>query len=398
MDTKLFNLITAEKKRQSETLNLIASENLPSEEMLALLGTHTMNKYSEGYPGKRYYPGNRFIDDIEELAKSRALKALKAPSSYDVNVQPYSGSPANLAVLLGLMGKTGTVIGLRLDHGGHLTHGHSVSATGIYYASKPYTVREDGMLDYDELEKLARAAKGPKVIISGTTAYPRKIDFRRIQRIAKKTGAFHLADISHPAGLVVAGLYPSPFTAGVDAVMTTTHKTLNGPRGAVIFYRTEHKRAIDRAVFPGLQGGPHNNVTAAKAWCFANATTARFARLQKQTIANARTLSSELGRLGYDIYTGRTDCHMLVMRSPDGDGKALEQKLEKNSITANRNSLPGDASPLKPSGVRLGTPYLTTRGLKEKEMKRIASFIDRIIRGEAVLKEVREMTRRFPLE
>lgn len=396
MDTKLKNLIAAEKKRQETTLNLIASENLPSSELLSTLGSHTMSKYSEGYPDRRYYPGNAVIDDIEKLAKARALNAFKTGPSYDVNVQPYSGSPANLAILLGLLGKHGTVIGLRLDHGGHLTHGHGVSATGIYYTSKPYTVTSDGDIDYAELERIAEKTKGPKVIISGTTAYPRTIDFKRIQRIAKKTGAYHVADISHVAGLVVAGLYPSPFAAGADAVMTTTHKTLNGPRGAVIFYKKEYRRAIDRAVFPGLQGGPHDNVTAAKALCFRNATTGPFVRLQKQTVANALTLADALKKSGYELFTDGTDCHLLVMRAPDRDGKGLERVLEKSGIIANRNSLPGDASPLQPSGVRMGTPCLTTRGMRQKEMKLIASLIDRCIRGESVASEVRTLARQFP--
>lgn len=435
-DKKIEKLIKAERQRQHETIDLIASENFVSDGVLEALGSELTNKYSEGYPGKRYYPGNKYYDDIEELAKERALKLFKLnPKDWAVNVQPYSGSPANLAIYLALLGTRtnalnarthADIMGMTLSSGGHLTHGHKVSATGQFWKSVQYSVGEDGWINYDKVGKLAKKEK-PKVIVSGFTAYPRKVDFKRFGEIAKSVGAYHVADISHIAGLVAAGLHPSPFPHA-DVVMTTTHKTLRGPRGAVIFssrqrsdlpsiYPERSRRigprssevgspqidlpsAIDRAVFPGLQGGPHNNVTAAKAVAFYEALQPGFKKYQAQIVKNAKALADELVKLGFYLVTGGTDTHLILIdlrksdipeirpRKPargafkrsdlaklNIDGMLAEKKLESVGIIANRNTVPGDTSPFKPSGLRLGTPAVTTRGMKEKEMREIARLI-----------------------
>jgi len=403
MDKKLWQIIEKEIKRQEETLELIPSENFVDLETLFIVGSPLMNKYAEGYPGKRYYPGNKFIDEIENLAKERALKAFKLnPNEWSVNVQPYSGSPANLAVYLGLINPGEKIMGLNLFHGGHLTHGHKVSYTGKLFKSVQYGVNPSTeMIDYYELEKLALEYK-PKIIISGTTAYPRIIDFKRIGEIAKKVGAYHVADIAHIAGLVIAGLHPSPFPFA-DVVTMTTHKTLRGPRGAVIFMNKELEEKINKSVFPGLQGGPHMQTIAGIAYAFGRALKKDFFNYQKQIVKNAKFLAEELKKRGFKLYTNGTDNHLMMidLKPLNLDGKTAENLLERANIIANRNSLPSDTLPFNPTGIRLGTPAVTSRGMKEKEMKLIAEFFERILikkeKPEKIKKEVIKLTKMFPL-
>src|SRR3990167_8093567 len=379
MDSLIQEIIKREVTRQSETINLIASENYVSDEILQVLGSALTNKYSEGYPSKRYYPGNANYDEIELICQERALKLFKLdPNEWSCNVQPLSGSPANIAVYIALLQPSDTIMSLDLAAGGHLSHGHKVSASGKLWRVVNYTVNQDGIIDYNEVEKIALRER-PKIIVSGFTAYPRIVKFNLFGDAAKSVGAYHLADISHIAGLVAAGFHPSPFPHA-DVVMTTTHKTLRGPRGALIFSRKSISPLIDRAVFPGLQGGPHNHVTAAKAVMLNEALSDDFIKYQGQIIKNAFYLSTELTELGFKLSTNGTDTHlMLIDVTPlRVDGKLAEQMLELVNITANRNSLAHDEKPLKPSGIRLGTPAVTTRGMKEPEMKLIAQFLHRL--------------------
>lgn len=403
--SKILNeLIKKEIKRQEETIDLIPSENIISPEILKVLGSPLANKYSEGYPGKRYYPGNIFYDVIELYAQKQGLAAFKLdPKEWHINVQPYSGSPANLAIYFALAKPGDTVMGMILSHGGHLTHGHKVNFSGTFYKSVQYGVNlKTGLIDYDALEKLAVENK-PKIIFSGATAYPRVIDFKRIGEIAKKVGAYHAADISHIAGLVAAGIHPSPFLHA-DVAMSTTHKTMRGPRGAVIFSRGEEiSKAIDRAVFPGLQGGPHNNQTAGIALMFEEMQKASFKSYALQIVKNAKALASELLKHGFNLVSGGTDNHLILvdLKNKNIDGMAGQLLLESAGIVANRNTVPGDPSPFKPSGIRMGTPTVTTRGMKEKEMKQIAMFIHHLIDlkepAEFVRKEVVKLCGKFPL-
>lgn len=403
MDKILWRIIEKEVKRQEETLELIPSENFVDLETLFVVGSPLMNKYAEGYPGKRYYPGNQFIDQVENLAKERALKAFKLnPNEWAVNVQPYSGSPANLASYLGLINPGETIMGLNLFHGGHLTHGHKVSYTGKLFNSIQYGVNpQTEKIDYEELEKLALKYK-PKIIISGTTAYPRIIEFEKIYAISRKIGAYHVADIAHIAGLVIADLHPSPFPYA-DIVTMTTHKTLKGPRGAVIFMRKELEEKINKSVFPGLQGGPHVHTIAGIAYAFGKALKRDFYNYQRQIIKNSKVLAEELKKRGFKLYTNGTDNHLMMidLKPLNLDGKTGESLLETANIIANRNSLPSDSSPFYPSGIRLGTPAVTSRGMKEKEMVLIAEFFERILikkeKPEKVKKEVINLTKRFPL-
>ena len=401
-DHILAKLVAAEDKRQAETLDLIPSENIAPRAVREFVGSVLMNKYSEGYPGKRYYPGNAIVDEIEILAQSRALKAFRLNANWQVNVQPYSGSPANLAVYLGLMKPGEKLLGMALSAGGHLTHGHKVSASGIIFKSVSYGVDpKTGLIDYREVERIAKSEK-PKIIISGLTAYPRRIDFEKFGRIAKKVGAYHVADISHIAGLVAAGLHQSPFPYA-DVVTTTTHKILRGTRGAVIFAKKELAEKIDRAVFPGLQGGPHDNVTAAIAYAFGQAATAGYKKYAKLVLENAKELVRVLKKEGFTLATGGTDNHLLLLdlRPLGLAGTDAEKYLERAGIIANRNSLPGDISPFRPSGIRLGTPAITTRGLKPHDMARVARWISRIfISGEnpeAVGCEVKRFLIKYPI-
>ncbi len=420
MDSHLNRLLKAEVKRQQETLDLIPSENVAVPEMLAILASPLSNKYSEGYPGRRYYPGNAFVDEIEELARERVLAAFKlSPDEWAVNVQPYSGSPANQAIYLALANVGDTVMGLSLASGGHLTHGHKVNFSGIQYHSVPYgLVEKTARIDYDALERKAKEVK-PVLIFSGATAYPRAIDFARIGKIAKAVGAYHIADISHIAGLVAAGVHPAPFPHA-DVVMMTTQKTLRGPRGAVIVSRKRQailrqgsgqasdkrkdgkliNELIDRAVFPGLQGGPHDATTAAIAWTFGQVATPAFKRYGAQIVKNARALAQTLARAGDTLVSGGTDNHLMLLDvRPFGlTGAEAETMLEKSGIIANRNSIPGDEKPLKPSGVRMGTPALTSRGMKEREMTQLAGLIHACLAQRADMsKQVRELCKKFPL-
>ena len=381
-DKKITDLIKKEAKRQKETIDLIASENFVSADVREALGSVLTNKYSEGYPGKRYYPGNVYYDEIEDIAKERALKIFHLNSKeWHVNVHPYSGSPANLAILTALAEPGETIMGMALSSGGHLTHGHKVSATGKFWRSVQYMVNQKtGLIDFKAVSELAKQEK-PKIIISGFTAYPRRVDFKKFGEIAKSVGAYHVADISHIAGLVSAGVHPLPFPY-TDVVMTTTHKTLRGPRGAVIFCRKELAEKIDKAVFPGLQGGPHNNATAAKAVAFFETLQPSFKKYAHQIVKNAKSLGEALTKHGFKLITGGTDTHLLLLdvssvnHDPSASsGQVAEKKLEAVGIIANRNTIPGDISPFKPSGIRIGTPAVTTLGMKGKEMQVIAELI-----------------------
>ncbi len=388
-DTQIAKLIQAEKKRQKSVVNLIASENYVSKDVLLALGSELTNKYAEGYSGKRYYGGNVVIDRIEDIAGERALKlfGLK-PTQWHVNTQALSGSPANLAVYVGLLEKGDRVMGMSLDHGGHLTHGHKVSATGKFFTQVPYGVSKDTeVLDYKNLHEIALREK-PKMIIAGFTAYPRTIDWKKFREIADACGAYLMVDMSHIAGLVAGGVYPSPFPYA-DIVTTTTHKTLRGPRGALIFSRIDERelyKKIDKAVFPGLQGGPHMNQTAAIAVALKEAQAPAFKKYARQIIKNAQVLANELTRLGWRVISGGTDTHLILvdvwMNGAGLSGKQANDKLEKAGIIVNKNGIPYDTRPpVDPSGIRLGTAGETTRGKKEKDMKSLALKIDKILRA-----------------
>ena len=402
-DKILDKLVKEEIKRQQKTINLIPSENYASPEILEIMGSVLMNKYSEGYPGKRYYPGNKIYDQIELLAQERIRKLFNLGKNWHINVQPYSGSPANLAVYFSLIDFGESIMGMRLDAGGHLTHGHRVNFSGRAYKAIQYGVDlGDGLLDYDEIERLAEQRQ-PKVIVSGATAYPREIDFKKMGKIARRIGAYHVADISHIAGLVSAGEHPSPFN-DCDVVTLTTHKTLRGPRAAIIICREDLADRIDRSVFPGIQGGPHNNQIAAIALMAFQNSQPDFKSYQKQVLKNAQILSETLQDKGMKLVTNGTDNHLMIidLKSLDLSGKEAEKILEQASITANRNSVPGDMSPQNPSGIRLGTPAITTRGMKEGEVEQIAEWISDLLlkksKPAAVKKQVEVLCDKFPLE
>ncbi len=386
IDKQIEKLIQAEKTRQKSVVNLIASENYVSKDVLVALGSELTNKYAEGYSGKRYYGGNSVIDKVEDLAAERALKLFKLnPAQWAVNTQALSGSPANLAVYVGLLEKADKVMGMSLDQGGHLTHGHKVSVTGKFYTQVPYGVSKDTeVLDYANLKEIA-LKEMPKMIIAGFTAYPRKIDWAKFRDIADACGAYLMVDMSHVAGLIAGGEYPSPFPFA-DIVTTTTHKTLRGPRGALIFSKIDARelnKKIDRAVFPGLQGGPHMNQTAAIAVALKEATAPAFKKYAKQIIKNAVALSGELSKLGWRIISGGTDSHLILVdvASQGLGGKEASDKLEKAGIIVNKNAIPYDTRPpVDPSGIRLGTAGETTRGRKEKDMIALAKKIDKVLR------------------
>jgi len=396
-------LIEAEEKRQRDTISLIASENLATPAVRAAAGSVLMNKYSEGYPGKRYYGGNDIVDEIENRAIEAAKKLFKAEHA---NVQPYSGSPANIAIYTAILEFGDTVMGMSLAHGGHLTHGHKVSFSGKAYKFIQYGVDQStGLLNYDEIETMAKIFK-PKLIVCGATAYPREIDFIRFGKIAKQVGAYLLADISHIAGLIAGGVHPQPFPHA-DIVMTTTHKTLRGPRGAIIMCKKSLASQIDKAVFPGLQGGPHDNITAAKAICLEEAAKPEFKKYAKQIVVNAKALAANLAQFGFKLVTGGTDNHMMLvdLGNKKITGLEAERALEKAGIIVNKNMIPGDLrSPFDPSGIRLGVPVVTSRGMGEPEMAEIASIISTVLdnpTSKSVLsqakKRVLELTTRFPI-
>jgi len=412
-DKELFNLVSKEIKRQKETVDLIASENIIPEVILEVLGSPLVNKYSEGYPFKRYYPGNFYYDQIEILAQKRALKAFNLKENeWAVNVQPYSGSPANLEVYNALLNPNDTLMGMSLNSGGHLTHGHFINFSGKIYKAIQYGLNpKTELIDYLEVEKLAKKYK-PKIIVCGTTSYPRKIDFQKFAAIAKKVNAYLIADISHIAGLILAGLHPNPFKY-CDIVTTTTHKTLRGPRGALIFINKKSKIAkkqkvdletlINKSVFPQMQGGPHNNVTASIALMFKLAKQKSFKNYQIQIIKNSKTLAEELKKYGFRLVSNGTDNHLMVvdLKNFGIDGIEAEKILEKADILANRNVVLGDLKPFRPSGIRIGTPTVTSRGMKEKEMKIIAQFIYRLLvkkeNSEEIKKEVLRFLKKFPI-
>ncbi len=388
-DTQIKKLIEAEKARQKKVINLIASENYVSSDVLEALGSELTNKYSEGYPGKRYYGGNEIIDRVERLAQERALELFNLDSEkWSVNVQPLSGSPANLAVYAALVPQGGKIMGMSLSHGGHLTHGQKVSATGKFWMQVPYGVsQETETLDYDMLAQLASNEK-PDIIVAGFTAYPRVVDFKKFRSVADACGAILMVDMSHVAGLVAGGVYPSPF-AYADVVTTTVHKTLRGPRAALIFSRKDERgldTKIDKAVFPGLQGGPHQNQIAAVAVALKEATSPAFKKYTKQVVANAKELADELGNLGWRIVSGGTDSHLVLVDTWMGGkgigGKEASERLEREGIIVNMNTIPFDErKPMDPSGIRLGSAAETTRGKKERDFKNIARKIDSVLRS-----------------
>ncbi|MDE1970582.1 MAG: serine hydroxymethyltransferase [Patescibacteria group bacterium] len=401
-DRVIGNLIKKETVRQEETLDLIPSENIVSQGVRDALGSVFTNKYAEGYPGRRYYAGNEVVDEVEQLCRERALRAFRlSPKKWHVNVQPYSGSPANLAVYAGLVPLGEKIMGMQLDMGGHLTHGHKVSFTGNAWKQVPYGVNKSTeMLDYAQLANLA-IQEQPKLIVAGFTAYPRKIDFGALRKIADTVHAYFMVDMSHFAGLVAGRAIPSPFPYA-DIVTTTTHKTLRGPRGAMIFCKSDLAKAIDKAVFPGFQGGPHVNQIAGTAVALEEAAQPAFRDYAKQVVQNARVLAKELQYLGWRIVSGGTDTHLLLIDTfargiPGGEASTL---LEKNGIIVNKNTIPFDTrSPMDPSGIRMGTPTLTTRGMKEKEMVRVAHMIHGVIvEHKNVKNEIRALCKKFPVK
>lgn len=388
-DKEIERLIKLEERRQKRVVNLIASENYVSQDVLRALGSVLTNKYAEGYPGKRYYGGNEIVDKVENLAKERALKLfIRQPTDrkkWSVNVQPYSGSPANLAVYLALVPMGGKIMGMPLSMGGHLTHGHKVSATGKLWKWVHFGVnKKTELLDYGEIRKMARREK-PKMIVAGFTAYSRVIDFKKLRRICDEVKSILMIDMSHFAGLVAGGAYPSPFKYA-DIVTTTTHKTLRGPRSAVIFSKKEFSVAVDKSVFPGLQGGPHVNQIAAVAVCLKEAMNSNFKKYAKQVVKNARVLALSLSKRGWRIISGGTDSHLFLVDTwaHGFSGKTAQELLEAQKIIVNKNTIPYDArSPFDPSGIRIGTPAVTTQGMKEKNMLKIAEKIDKILKSYA---------------
>ena len=372
-DSEVASGVESELKRQRRGLELIASENLVSEAVMIAMGTPLTNKYAEGYPDKRYYGGCECVDVVEKIAIERACKLFGAEHA---NVQPHSGAQANTAVYFALLKPGDTVLGMNLAHGGHLTHGSPVNMSGSYFNFVPYGVNEDGFIDYDELEKIAKENM-PKLIVAGASAYPRVIDFERISKIAKEIGAYFMVDMAHIAGLVAAGLHPSPVPYA-DIVTTTTHKTLRGPRGGLILCREELAKAIDKAIFPGTQGGPLMHTIASKAVCFGEALKPEFKEYQAQIVKNAKALADTLLNEGFDLVSGGTDNHLMLLdlRPFKITGKELEKRLDECYITVNKNAIPNDPEkPFVTSGVRIGTPAVTSRGLKEEDMVVLGKLI-----------------------
>ncbi|KKQ45582.1 MAG: Serine hydroxymethyltransferase [Candidatus Moranbacteria bacterium GW2011_GWC2_37_8] len=396
-DSKVYELITGEMKRQQEGMELIASENYVSKAVLEALGSVFTNKYSEGYPGKRYYGGQMFTDPLENLAIERAKKLFGADH---VNVQPHSGAPANMIAYNAVLKPGDTVLGMDLSHGGHLTHGHPLTLSAQIYNFIGYKSNAKGEIDYAELEKLAKKHK-PKLILAGFSAYTRQLDYKKFTDIAKKVGAISMFDIAHIAGLIAGKAIENPVPF-FDIVTTTTHKTLRGPRGGMIMCKAEFAKAIDKSAFPGFQGGPHMNNIAAKAVAFAEALKPSFKIYAKQVVKNAKVLEKELTKRGYKIMFGGTDYHMVlvdVMSSKGVTGKQAEHALDEAGITVNKNMIPDDPrSPMDPSGIRIGVQAITSRGMKEKEIKMIVGWIDEIILvhdDEKKLAEIRKVVAKF---
>jgi len=402
-DPQIYELIRQERARQSASIRLIPSENYVSRAVMLASGSCLTNKYAEGYPNKRYYEGQQVTDLIEKLAQERAKKLFKAEHA---NVQPYSGSVANLGAYLALIEPGDTIMGLALPYGGHLTHGWKVSVTSKVFNSVRYTVDpETGRFDYNRIEELAKKHK-PKIIISGATAYPREIDFEIFGQIAKDTGAYHVSDIAHIAGLVVAGIHKSPVPFS-DIVSTTTHKTLRGPRGGMLLCKAEHAESVDKAVFPGLQGGPHMHTLTAIAVAMAEADTPEFVAYAKQIVKNAKALAQKLLEYGFNLMSGGTDNHLILidLRNKNVPGKKVAKALDRARIVTNYNTTPADpAHPANPTGLRLGTPAITTRGMKEEQAEQIATFINKVVENidnesaiEGVGKEVLLLCSQFPV-
>jgi len=402
-DPQVAVAIDNEVRRQHEGLELIASENFVSEAVLEAMGSVFTNKYAEGYPGKRYYGGCEFTDVVEDLARERAKKLFGADHA---NVQPHAGSQANMAAYAAVLQPGDTILGLNLAHGGHLTHGHHLNFSGKTYKIVPYGVtKETETIDYDDLEKLAEKER-PKLIIGGGSAYPRIIDFARMRQIADKVGALYLVDMAHFAGLVAGGVHPSP-VPHAQIVTSTTHKTLRGPRAGLILCKSEYAAAVDKTVFPGMQGGPLVHIIAAKAVCFHEAMQPSFRDYARQIVSNAKVLAETLTAEGYHIISGGTDTHLMLVDvfSKGMLGSEAEKALGQAGITVNKNAIPFDTNPpLKPSGIRIGTPALTTRGMKEREMRQIGQWISEVLHNrtdagvlEHVRKQVLDMAEAFPL-
>lgn len=400
-DPEVAQALKSELSRQQGNIELIASENFVSPAVLAAAGSHLTNKYAEGYPAHRYYGGCQFVDIAEDLARDRIKQLFGCEYC---NVQPHSGASANLAVFFAMLQPGDTVMGMNLAHGGHLSHGSPVNISGKYFNVVPYGVsKENQTIDYDEMERIAVECK-PKLIVSGASAYPRVIDFKRIREICDKVGALMMVDIAHIAGLVAAGLHPSPVPYA-DFVTTTTHKTLRGPRGGVIMCKEEYGKAIDKAIFPGIQGGPLMHIIAAKAVAFKEALTPEFKQYQAQIVKNAAAMADEFKKLGVKMVSGGTDNHLILLDLTDKGmtGKELERMLDEVHITVNKNAIPFDTQkPFVTSGIRIGTPAMTTRGMKEEQARKIASLIAEIIEKkeaayEHVTAEVAALCAQFPL-
>ena len=401
-DSEIADAIKAEMERQNSHIELIASENWVSKAVMAAMGSPLTNKYAEGYPGKRYYGGCQCVDVVEDLARERAKKLFGCEY---VNVQPHSGAQANMAVMFAMLEPGDKIMGMNLDHGGHLTHGSPVNMSGKYFDVAHYGVNADGVIDYDEVLRIAKEHK-PKLIVAGASAYARIIDFKKFREIADEVGAYLMVDMAHIAGLVAAGLHPSPIPYA-DVTTTTTHKTLRGPRGGLILCNQEaaDKFNFNKAVFPGIQGGPLEHVIAGKAVCFKEALEPEFAEYQKQIIKNAQALSKGLIGRGVKIISGGTDNHLMLidLRGEEVTGKELEKRLDAAHITCNKNTVPNDPrSPFVTSGVRLGTPAVTTRGLKEEDMDVIAECIALVLQSEDNIEKVKgmvaELTAKYPLD
>ncbi|MGD0859752.1 MAG: serine hydroxymethyltransferase [Terracidiphilus sp.] len=405
-DPEIFAAIAGEELRQQQGINLIPSENYTYPEVLAALGSVLTNKYCEGYPGRRYYAGQAFADRVENAARERACRLFRAEHA---NVQPLSGSPMNQAAYLAFMKPGDTILGMDLSHGGHLTHGAPVSHMGQLFNFVRYKTRPDqaGGIDFDEVRRLARETR-PKIVLCGYTSYPREYDYAAFRSIATEVGALAMADVSHVAGMIAANVLPNPLDAGFDIVTTTTHKSLRGPRGGMILCRKQYARQIDNSVFPGLQGGPHMNSIAAAAIAFRKAEAPEFQSYARQTLANAKALAEELSRAGVTLVTGGTSNHMMVadtIASFGLDGKQAEQTLEQIGIATNKQVIPDDPNPpLRPSGIRIGAPASTTRGMREEEMRRIAGWIVDALRHPAdasrlslLAGEVRELSAAYPI-
>ncbi|UCB52263.1 MAG: serine hydroxymethyltransferase [Candidatus Zixiibacteriota bacterium] len=403
VDPEIYEAIFNETRRQADGLELIASENFVSEAVMEAVGSVMTNKYSEGYPGKRYYGGCEFMDIAENLARDRAKELFGCEHA---NVQPHSGSQANMGVYFSVLKPGDTILGMNLSHGGHLTHGHPVNFSGKFFNVAAYGVsRGTEVIDYDEL-RLAAIAGRPKMIIAGASAYPRELDFKRFREVADEVEALLMVDIAHIAGLIAAGIHQSPVPYA-DFVTTTTHKTLRGPRGGMIMCKKKYAKDLDREIMPGIQGGPLMHVIAAKAVAFKEAMEPSFKEYQRQIVRNARALAAEMANLGYHVVSGGTDTHLMLISFIERNltGKAVEEALEKAGITVNKNTVPFD--PQKPfitSGIRMGTPALTTRGMKEPEMKEIAALIDKVISNlgkeevyTQVKQEVLALCQNFPL-